>query len=134
MAVANSVLSIRSKDNMITVEHAKSRHSQAINPFIVEIEDIDEDSTSVRHVGEAERTDKTAKLGKDQPFIEQELDCEQWIARRVLTESAKEEGISLKVLDNALKQLVADGKIERDDRPPENGKGGKSAFYRRKEN
>ena len=134
MAIADSVLSIRSQDNRITIEHTKSRHSQAINPFIVEIKDLDEDSTTVRYVGEAERNDRSAKLGKAQQFIEQELDSEQWTARRVLTESAKEEGISLKVLDNALKQLVADGKIERDDRPPENGKGGKSAFYRRKEN
>ncbi len=132
MAIADSVLSIRSKDNRITVEHTKSRHSQAIKAFIVEIKDLDEDSTTIRYVGEAERTDKTAKLGKAQQFIEQELDCGQWTARKVLTESAKDEGIPPKVLGNALKQLLADGKIEREDRPPKNGKGGKSAFYRRK--
>jgi len=134
MAIADSVLSIRSKDNRITVEHTKSRHSQAINPFIVEIEDLDKYSTTVRYVGEAERNDRSAKLSKAQQFIEQELDCEQWIARKVLIESAEEEGIPPKVLDNTLKQLVADEKIEREDRPPENGKGGKSAFYRRKKN
>ena len=125
---------MRSKDNRIIVEHTKSRHSQAINAFIVEIKDLDEGSTSVRYVGEAETNDRSAKLSKAQQFIEQELDCEQWIARKVLTESAKDEGIPPKVLDNALKQLVTDKKIERDDRPPKNGKGGKSAFYRRKEN
>jgi hypothetical protein len=130
MAIADSVLSIRSKDNRITVEHTKSRHSQAITDFIVEIEDLGKDSTSVRYVGEAERNDRSAKLSKAQQLIEQELDCEQWIARKALIESAEEEEIPRKVLDNLLKQLVADKKIDREDRPPENGKGGKSAFYK----
>ncbi len=74
MAIADSVLSIRSKDNRIIVEHTKSRHSQAINPFIVEIEDLDEGSTSGRYVGAAETNDRRAKLSKAQQFIEQELD------------------------------------------------------------
>ncbi len=60
MAIADSVLSIRSKDNRIIVEHTKSRHSQAINPFIVEIKDLDKGSTSVRYVGEAETNDRSA--------------------------------------------------------------------------
>jgi archaellum biogenesis ATPase FlaH len=133
MAVADSVLSIQSKDNKITVEHTKSRHSQAIKAFIVEIEDLDEDSTTVRYVGEAERNDRSSKLTKAQQFIEKELECEEWISRRVLIEFADEEGISPKVLDKALKQLVADERMEREDRPPESGRGGKSAFYRKKE-
>jgi len=47
-----------------------------------------------------------------------------------LIEQAKESDLSEKAVDEALKALEAAGRLERENRKPEGGRGGKAAFYR----
>ena len=54
--------------------------------------------------------------------------------RKDIIKIAKEANISEKLMDETLKALVDNGEVERDERKPEIGRGGKSFFYRIKQN
>ena len=129
-AFVDTLLSLHKKDDSLIIEHSKSRYDEAVAAFVVRIEDKTPDTTTVSYVGEAEALKQEARQEAARDFITAALKAENWIARKALIEQAKESGISEKAVDETLKALEAEGTIEREDRKPEGGRGGKAAFYR----
>ena len=131
-AFVDTLISIQRKEATLIVEHSKSRYAEPIPAFVVQIEDVGPEATTVAYGGEAEQIKQAARHEVAKVFLEDVL-SKEWVARKVLLRQAKETGISEKALDEVLKAL--DGvQIEREDRKPETGRGGKAAYYRRKIN
>jgi hypothetical protein len=129
-AFVDTLLSLKRKEGTLIVEHSKSRFAEPVPAFVVRIEDTAEGSTSIIYSGEAEEIKKAARLEEAAEFLASALRDGEWVARKSLAEQAKEVGISEKVLDEALKGFLRDSQIEREDRKPEAGRGGRAAFYR----
>ena len=135
MAFVDTVLSLKRKNNLLIVEHSKSRFDEAVPSFIIEIKDpIPDESTQVTYVGEAEGRLQEERLRTVGDFLKSVLGNRQWISRKDLVEKSKIIPISEKMMDEALKNHLESGLIERDDRKPMYGPGGKAAFYRWKIN
>ena len=58
------------------------------------------------------------------------MTSDDWVPLRALVDRAKGTGVSAKTLDQTLKALHEEGLVEREDRKPETGRGGRSAYYR----
>jgi len=129
LAFVDSLLSLQRKEDTLIVEHSKSRFAESVPAFIVRIEDTEEGGTTVVYGGEAEEIKQAARQEAARKFLAFALKDGDWIARKSLVEQAREVGISEKALDEAFKAL--DGfNIERENRKPEAGRGGKAAYYR----
>lgn len=131
-AFVDTLLSLQRKEGTLIVEHSKSRYAEPVPAFVVRIEDMGAGATAVLYGGEAEQIKQAARQEAAREFLKTALSCEDWIARKTLVEQAKEAGVSEKALDEALKTLEVEGKVEREDRKPEEGRGGKAAYYRSK--
>jgi hypothetical protein len=128
-AFVDTLLSLQRKEGTLIVEHSKSRFAEPIPSFVVRIEDTDEGATAVVYGGEAEEVKQAARQEAAKEFLLAALNHEDWVARKSLVEQAKEAGVPEKALDETLRTL--DGlQIEREDRKPEAGRGGRAAFYR----
>ncbi len=132
-AFVDTLLSLKRKDDVLIVEHSKSRYAEAVPAFTVSIKDLDSDSTTVTYAGEAEAIKQQARQEVARAFLTMAFNNGEWVARKVLIEQAKNEGIPEKAVDETLKALVEGGLIERDDRKSDNGRGGKAAFYKLKQ-
>ncbi len=129
-AFVDTLLSLQRKEDALIVEHSKSRCDEAVPAFVVSIEDREPDTTTVAYTGEAEALKQQARLEAALEFLEAALRQGDWAARKELIEQAKEAEVSEKAVDEALKALEAEGRLERQNRKPEGGRGGKAAFYR----
>jgi len=130
VAFVDSLLSLHRKKGELIVEHSKSRYAQPVPSFVIRIEDIGPNSTRVEYVGEADEVEQTARLENAVNLLEVELASGEWVSRATLMQRGKEDGVTEKALDDALKALHQGKLIDREDRKPETGRGGKSAFYR----
>jgi hypothetical protein len=128
-AFVDTLLSLRRKDGTLIVEHSKSRFAEPVPAFVVLIEDMDEDSTTIKYGGEAEEIKKAARLEEATDFLESVMKGKDWLTRKEIVSLGKEARMSVKVLDETLKALEGH-QIEREDRKPESRRGGKAAFYR----
>lgn len=128
-AFVDTLLSLQRKEGTVIVEHSKSRYAEPVPAFVVRIEDVGPEATTVAYGGEAEQIKQEARQEAARAFLVAVLSHGDWVARKDLVEQAKEAGVSEKALDEVLKAL--DGiQIEREDRKPEAGRGGKAAYYR----
>lgn len=133
VAFIDSLLSLQRKENHLIVDHSKSRHDEAIPAFIVRLEDdLSKTATRVYYAGEAEGVKQQERQETARVFLTSALNESEFIPRKSIIEKAKDLGISEKVIDETLKLLEEDCQIEREDRKPELGRGGKSAFYKLK--
>ncbi|MBI3292104.1 MAG: AAA family ATPase [Elusimicrobia bacterium] len=133
-AFVDSLLSLQRKEEALIVEHSKSRYDESVPAFVVKIEDREQGTTTVAYAGEAEALKQQARLEAAREFLAAALRGGDWIARKELIEQAKEAEVSEKAADETLKTLEVEGQVERQDRKPEGGRGGKAAFYRWKPN
>jgi len=134
VAFVDTLLSLHRKENTLIVEHSKSRYDEAVSAFTISITDPTPETTVVAYTGEAEVLKQQARQEAAREFIMSVLNADEWLARKVLVEQAKDTDLSEKVLDATLKSLEAEGKVDRENRKPESGPGGKAAFYRLKIN
>jgi hypothetical protein len=130
VAFVDSLLSLHRKKGELIVEHSKSRYAQPVTSFVLRIEDINPDATRVKYVGEADEIEQASRLEDARDFLEVDLASDDWVPRLTLVDRAKGASVSEKTLDETLKTLSKEGLIEREDRKPETGRGGKSAYYR----
>lgn len=130
LAFVDVLLSMRRAQDAIILEHAKSRSGVPVPSFIVRIEDIGPEATAVRYGGDAAEHTQKAQVQAAEEIIGECLKLSsEPLSRKAIVERAKEEGISEKCVDEALKLHVGTRWI-RDDRKPESGRGGKAAYYR----
>jgi DNA-binding PadR family transcriptional regulator len=124
-------LSIKKQDNgPILVEHSNSRWGTAINGFLVRIEDTENGGVKVEYVGEAEEFLKDQRLGQAKELILSLLSVENWKPRQEIITAGTEQRITAKVIDEALKEMVKEGSIERENKSREGSRGGRQAFFR----
>jgi len=128
-AFVDTLLSLQRKQGTVIVEHSKSRFAEPVPAFVIRIEDIGETATAVVYSGEAEQIKQAARQEVAIEFLESGLGQGDWIMRKDLVAQAKDAGVSEKTLDEALKALEAAGQVERENRKPDTGRGGKAAFY-----
>jgi len=131
-AFVDTLLSLQRKEGTLIVEHSKSRYAEPIPAFVVRIEDTGPEATAVVYGGEAEQIKQAARQEAAREFLTAALGTGDWIARKDLVEQAKEAEVSEKALDEVLKALEGEGSVERENRKPDSGRGGKAAFYHRK--
>lgn len=131
-AFVDTLLSLKKQEEHLVVEHSKSRFAEPVPAFLVRIHDPQPGQTTVLYAGEAEAIKEAARLEAAQAFLTTALPEEVSTSRKKLVEQAKEAGISEKALDTALKAGEQTGQFERENRKADSGRGGKSAFYRRK--
>ncbi len=131
-AFVDTLLSLRRKNDTLIVEHSKSRFAEPVSAFVVRIEDPQPGITIVAYAGEAEAIKQAARLEAGRELLTDVLIGDRWIPRKELIARAREEDVSEKALSEALKALESEDVIERDDRKPTEGRGGKAAFYRLK--
>jgi len=129
-AFVDTLLSLQRKEEALIVEHSKSRYDEAVPAFIVNIKDQEPDTTTVAYAGEAEAFKQETRLETAREFLETALRSGEWVARQALITQAKDVGVSEKTIDEALKTLKAAGRLDREDRKTEGGRGGKTAHYR----
>jgi KaiC/GvpD/RAD55 family RecA-like ATPase len=129
-AFTDSLFTLKKKDECLIVEHSKSRFVEAVPSFLVKIQDPSDDSTQVIYIGEAEQKLFEERLKTVGDFIKSILNDGQWHSRKDLVEKSRLIQISDKQVDIGLKNYVESGIIEREDRKPYSGPGGKQAFYR----
>ena len=133
VAFIDSLLSLQRKDNHLIVDHSKSRHDEAIPAFIVSIEDDpSKTATRVFYAGEAEGIKQQERQETAKEFLTAVLNESEFTSRKSIIEKAKDSGLFEKAIDETLKLLEEECLIEREDRKPDSGRGGKSAFYRLK--
>ncbi len=128
-AFVDTLLSLQRKDDALIVEHSKSRYDEAVPAFLVSIKDPGPDTTTVAYAGEAEAFKQQVRQEAAREFLTTALRSEKWVARKELIAQAKEAGVSEKAVDEALKALEAAGRLDRDNRKPDGGRGGKAAYY-----
>jgi hypothetical protein len=131
-AFTDSLFTLKKKDDYLIVEHSKSRFVEAIPSFMVKIQDPSPDSTQVLYNGDAEPKLLEERLRTVWDCVKSALSDGQWYSRKDLVEKGKVIQISPKQIDETLKNYFASGILERDDRKPFTGPGGKQAFYRLK--
>ena len=129
VAFVDTLLSLKKVSKQLVVEHSKSRFAESISDFIISIEDLLPNTTTVAYQGLAKDTKKQERLKKVTEFLNHAIPDDKWISRKDLVNQAKEINISAKILDEALKTLESTRQIIREDRKFE-GRGGKSAFYK----
>ncbi len=129
-AFVDTLLSIQKKEESLIVEHSKSRCDEAVPAFVVKIEDREAGTTTVAYAGEAEALKQQARQEMAREFLATALRGGDWITRKELIEQAKEAEVSEKAVAAAREALEAEGRLERENRKPEGGRGGKAAFYR----
>lgn len=130
MAFVDCLLSMQRKDGTLIIEHSKSRFAEPAPSFVVRIEDPEPGATVVRCLGDAEGLKAAAKREEVEEFLRAAIPAGEWVARKDLVARSKAEGISSRLLDETLKTLVAGKQLDRDDRKPSDGRGGKQAHYR----
>jgi len=131
VAAVDTLLSMKRMDDEIIIEHAKSRYGHPVSSFAIQITDPGPGITVVSYVGEAEVRHWSATIGAVKPILEQTIPHNgDWVARKTIVEACKNAKIGPKVLDQILKELVTKNDLEREDRKPEAGRGGKAAYYR----
>jgi hypothetical protein len=128
----DTLLSLKRKDKMLIVEHSKSRFSEATPAFMVMIEDVSSEATSIRYIGESIAHLQEERLKKAHDFLITALNNNEWVSRKSLVVMAKKIEIPEKILDEALKDAVETELLEREDRKS-GSRGGKSAFYHLKQ-
>ena len=131
VAFVDTLLSIQRVDKKLVVDHTKARFSEPVPSFIISIEDPSEDSTTVAYQGDAEETKKQEKLKNALELIDGAIEAEKWTSRKDLVALSKVAHVSEKTLAEGLKLRESEKVIEREDRKPSTGRGGKSAHYRR---
>jgi len=129
-AFVDSLLSMQKKDKMLIVEHSKSRHDVEIPAFVVQIEDTAPGATVVRWVGDAEGIKVAAAQDQVDTFLHAAIPPGESVPRKDLVVKAKAAGISVRILDERLRDLVADGRLIREDRKPADGPGRQQARFR----
>lgn len=131
-AFVDTLLSLSKRDDMLFVEHSKSRFAEPVPSFAIRIHDNQEKTeTRVEYIGEAEPLKQAARLQPVFEFLEQQFATDSpGYYRQDLVAAAKDAGIHGKLLDEALKAWVADGHLIRDDR--REGQGKARAYYRKK--
>lgn len=137
--VMDSVLMLsKNREGSLVVDHTKSRHAKALPSFLIEIKDTaDGNATTVTHAGDADALRQQAyetKSKEARKFLLSSLAGGDWLTRKELVELAGDDDISAKSVDQALKSLTKSGRIERESRKEEKGRGGKSARFRLKPN
>ncbi len=129
-AFIDSLFTLKKKDDYLIIEHSKSRFVEAIPSFMVSIKDSAADATQVKYVGDAEPILQVERLRTVWDCVKAALNDGQWCSRKDLVEKGKVIQISPKQIDETLKNYFESGILERDDRKPHAGPGGKQAFYR----
>jgi hypothetical protein len=129
-AFVDTLLVLTKSEVGVVVEHAKSRFAEAVPGFVVTIEDPQPGTTSVKHVGDANALKQERLRSLADPIVDDALDGGDWVPRREIVDRGAKAGVANKAIDEILKERVKQGKLERDDRRPEGGKGNKLAFYR----
>jgi len=130
-AFVDTLLSLKRKGGELIVEHSKSRYREAYPSFLLQIHDPSPDSTAVLHCGDASEAMKRDRLEKATSFIQEQLSANgQWMSGIEIRDAAKSSGVGRNAFTEALKTMVEDGVVERDNRKPTEGRGGKQAFYR----
>jgi hypothetical protein len=132
VAFVDSLLSLTRKDGSLIVEHSKSRFALPVPSFVITIEDRGPDQTVIKVVGDAEGIRQQAREEQAQALVERMLADGSWKPRKVMAEAAREARVPVKIVDEALKTLYGQDRIEREDRKPESGRGNKTAYYRKK--
>jgi RecA-family ATPase len=105
------------------VEQAKSRYDEPLPAFEVEVVDIAEGATAVRHLGDSNRHDKD-KFEKALEFVDGLLADGEWHTRDEIEEKGKSAGFKRDMLDKARMQLVQSEELEE-------GKDGKKKRFRK---
>ncbi|MCH9031215.1 MAG: AAA family ATPase [candidate division Zixibacteria bacterium] len=130
-AFVDTLLSLKRKGGELIVEHSKSRYCEAYPSFLLQINDPSPDSTAVLHCGDASEAMKRDRSEKATSFIQEQLSANgQWLSKIEILEAAKCAGVHRNAITDALKELVKDRILDRDDRKLTEGRGGKQAFYR----
>jgi hypothetical protein len=131
VAFVDTLLSVARKNDVLVVEHSKSRFEQPVPPFVIEIEDVAQDKTVVRVVGDAEQVQRQSREEEALAFIHNVLVGGSWKTRKEIADSAKKAGVKVRVLSELLATLTEQGVLERDDRKVNPGRGSKTAHYRK---
>ncbi len=134
VAFVDTLLSLKRNDSLLIVEHSKSRFTEPTPSFLVEIIDVDSETTKVSYAGDAEAKEKNEQLRVTGDFLKSALSSGEWIPRKRLIELAKEQPISEKKLTWVLKWYVESNLIECQELKVTEGRGGKSYVYRWKGN
>jgi len=129
-AFVDTLLSLQRKEDRIIVEHAKSRFAEPVSAFVVTIKDPRPGSTDVAYGGDAEEVKQAERLEAAFDFLNEHLRSDEWVSRRQLIEQCKDADVSKKLVDEALSVLQDEERVDREDRKPENGPGGRAAFFR----
>ncbi len=135
--VMDSVLMLsKNREGSLVVDHTKSRQAKALPSFLIEIKDTaDGNATTVTHAGDADALRQQAyetKSKEARKFLLSSLTGGDWLSRKELIDLAGDEDISAKAVDQALKSLTKSGRVERESRKEEKGRGGKAARFRLK--
>jgi AAA domain len=132
-AFVDSMLLLEKRNNVLLVEHAKSRHGMAVESFAIKIEDTaDNTATIVSHVGDAKPIREASRLAPALEYLEREFNTQVGVFRSELIAGAKQLGISERAIDSALKSLEGTN-LTKEFRMPESGPGGKKAYYVRRD-
>jgi hypothetical protein len=129
-AAVDCVLSIKKAHGQIKVTHAKSRYGQELEEFVVRLEEPADGQMRIVFVGDSKSSNDNAALESARRFLTESLSSGQWMARKELVEPAAQSKLQPKHIDRVLQTMLAEGDLQREDRKPTSGRGGKTAFYR----
>ncbi len=129
-AFVDTLLSLRRKDDLIVVDHAKSRFAEPVSSFAVRLADPKPDATTVTYAGEADEIKRKEREDQAGEYIKGKLGDGEWHSRKELIEQAKTANVPTKAIDDVLGKLTDENQVEREDRKPPEGRGGKQAFFK----
>lgn len=128
VAAVDTLLSVIKKDDDRIVDHSKSRYGKHIQAFVFRIADISDEATTLSYLGESDLVKKMEKQGRVREMVSALLN-EGEKSRKHIVEHFKAEGTPQAVVDETLKDMQAEGMVQRSDRKTQEGRGGLQAFY-----
>ncbi len=129
-AAVDCQLSVSQAGDVLKVEHSKSRYGREIPAFTFKLREPRLGKIQLVYAGDVREARVSEQVQRAVPVI---LDClseRDLVARKDIVSKGQGGGVGEKLIDNGLKHLVNEGKIERVDKRPDGGRGSKSAFYR----
>jgi len=130
-AFVDTLLSLLKRDETLYVDHSKSRYAEAVSPFAIKIEDDPSgESTTVKYLGDPEPLKRTKRLQNVSEMLSDFFSNHTEALRKELVEFGTSKGFSQKQVDEALTVWTTEGKLVRERRKIDFGRGGPQIHFR----
>lgn len=129
----DALLPLSKSGNNLVLIHDKARNSAKLGRFEITFSHSEDSSTITCAKMEATESRATKKEQVETAIIEWLQSHNEWKSREeIIFQISSSQVYKERAVSDAIKRLADNGDLERDDRKPESGRGGRTSFFRAK--